>query len=160
MNTFFRRGQMNCQNAFRHDIRFSPFGRSAVAARMRADEPAGVGMGATIAATMSLRDALSLFVERHVERPRDRGGDVLDVVGIDQQRPVEFARRAGKARQHQHAAATELLFEQIAVASRQRQQRQVDHVRRIAVAPRRGALACCELATHDTSFAICPEPGG
>jgi osmoprotectant transport system ATP-binding protein len=46
------------------DLGLKLLGLQIVAERMRAGEPAD---GAAIAATMNLRDALSLFVERHVE---------------------------------------------------------------------------------------------
>jgi len=49
----------------RSDLGLKLLGLQTVAERVRAGEPAE---GAAIAATMSLRDALSLFVERHVER--------------------------------------------------------------------------------------------
>jgi len=49
----------------RSDLGLKLLGLQTVAERARAGEPAE---GAPIAATMSLRDALSLFVERHVER--------------------------------------------------------------------------------------------
>jgi osmoprotectant transport system ATP-binding protein len=48
----------------RSDLGLKLLGLQIVAERMRAGEPAD---GAAIAATMNLRDALSLFVERHVE---------------------------------------------------------------------------------------------
>jgi osmoprotectant transport system ATP-binding protein len=48
----------------RSDLGLKLLGLQLVAERMRAGEPAD---GAAIAATMNLRDALSLFVERHVE---------------------------------------------------------------------------------------------
>jgi osmoprotectant transport system ATP-binding protein len=49
----------------RSDLGLKLLGLQTVAERMRAGEPAD---GTAIAATMNLRDALSLFVERHVER--------------------------------------------------------------------------------------------
>jgi osmoprotectant transport system ATP-binding protein len=49
----------------RSDLGLKLLGLQTVAERVRAGEPAE---GAAIAATMNLRDALSLFVERHVER--------------------------------------------------------------------------------------------
>jgi len=49
----------------RSDLGLKLLGLQTVAERVRAGEPAE---GAAISATMSLRDALSLFVERHVER--------------------------------------------------------------------------------------------
>ena len=49
----------------RSDLGLKLLGLQTVAERVRAGEPAE---GAAIAATMSLRDALSVFVERHVER--------------------------------------------------------------------------------------------
>jgi len=49
----------------RSDLGLKLLGLQTVAERVRAGEPAE---GAAIAATMSLREALSLFVERHVER--------------------------------------------------------------------------------------------
>jgi osmoprotectant transport system ATP-binding protein len=49
----------------RSDLGLKLLGLQTVAERVRAGEPAE---GAAIAATMSLREALSLFVDRHVER--------------------------------------------------------------------------------------------
>jgi len=53
-----------CDFVGRSDLGLKLLGLQIVAERMRAGEPAD---GAAIAATMNLRDALSLFVERHVE---------------------------------------------------------------------------------------------
>jgi osmoprotectant transport system ATP-binding protein len=52
----------------RSDLGLKLLGLQTVAEAMRADSPDAVIAGEAIAATLNLRDALSIFVERHVDR--------------------------------------------------------------------------------------------
>ncbi len=52
----------------RSDLGLKLLGLQTAAESMRAGDPDGVIAGEAIAATLSLRDALSIFVERHVDR--------------------------------------------------------------------------------------------
>ena len=70
------------------------------------------------------------LVERHRQRLLDRVADRLGIVGIDQQRGRAFHRRAGEARQDQHAGILRVLRRHIflgdqvhAVAQRRHQRR-------------------------------------
>ena len=52
---------------------------------------------------------LAALLQRHGQRPVERAGDVVDVVGVHDQRTTQERRGAGEARQHEHPRIVRVL---------------------------------------------------
>ena len=79
-------------------------------ARQRLDEALGPAVDVVVQQRRVHRVVpLAALLQRHAERAVDRGGDRLGIVRVDQQRFLALVRRAGKARQHQHAGIVGVL---------------------------------------------------